>query len=221
MTEVFLVRHGQAAFGTDNYDRLSDRGRQQAWLLGRYLSNRSLAFDRVMLGTLRRHRETQEAIGSAFSESIPVTETPDLDEYNLRNIVRSWRDQTDCSDRGSRSIEEFYRVAGSALRAWSNDKLPRAPDNWAVFRGRICTVLEEIGDSSAHRMLVVTSGGPISVFLQETLKLTADVMVDLNLELANTGVTRLVVKHQTRRLISFNSTAHLENSEDESLVTYL
>lgn len=221
MTEIFLVRHGQATFGTDNYDRLSDKGRQQASLLGRYLSNRGIEFDGVMLGTLRRHRETLEAIGSPFSESIPVTETTDLDEYNLRNIVKSWRDQTDCSDRGSRSIEEFYRVAGSALRAWSNDRLPRAPDNWAVFRQRVRAVLEELAGSSAHRMLVVTSGGPISVFLQQTLKLTADVMVDLNLELANTGVTRLVVKKQARRLISFNSVAHLENSNQESLVTYL
>ena len=35
MAMVLLVRHGQAAFGSDHYDRLSDRGRQQArWLKG-------------------------------------------------------------------------------------------------------------------------------------------------------------------------------------------
>ena len=35
---VLLVRHGQAAFGTDHYDRLSERGRQQARWLGEHLA---------------------------------------------------------------------------------------------------------------------------------------------------------------------------------------
>ena len=30
MAQFYLVRHGQASFGTDNYDRLSELGHQQA-----------------------------------------------------------------------------------------------------------------------------------------------------------------------------------------------
>ena len=34
MGAIYLVRHGQAAFGTDDYDRLTEIGYTQARLLG-------------------------------------------------------------------------------------------------------------------------------------------------------------------------------------------
>ncbi len=221
MTEVYLVRHGQATFGSDHYDRLSETGRLQAALLGRHLAERGLRFDGVMLGTLQRHRETLQAMGAPFSDGMPVTGTTDLDEYELRDIIRSWRELTGREDRGSESIEAFYRVAQSALRAWSSGELPQAPLSWPTFRARSRAVMETIADSSAERMLVITSGGPISAHLQDLLNLTPEVMVALNLELANTGVTRLIIEQRTRRLISFNSVAHLESGEHQSLISRL
>jgi len=41
MSEIFLVRHAQASFGTDNYDELSDIGWQQSRLLGEYFFSRN------------------------------------------------------------------------------------------------------------------------------------------------------------------------------------
>ena len=58
MAMVLLVRHGQAAFGTEHYDRLSDQGRQQARWLGEYLAARGLRFRTVVAGTLARQRDT-------------------------------------------------------------------------------------------------------------------------------------------------------------------
>lgn len=37
MSVIYLVRHGQASFGSDDYDRLSTIGREQAQALGEYL----------------------------------------------------------------------------------------------------------------------------------------------------------------------------------------
>ena len=34
MAEILVVRHGQASFGADNYDELSEKGRNQGRLLG-------------------------------------------------------------------------------------------------------------------------------------------------------------------------------------------
>ncbi|MCO8647501.1 histidine phosphatase family protein, partial [Burkholderia multivorans] len=45
MAELFLVRHGQASFGTDDYDRLSDVGVQQGVWLGEYLARAHAPFD--------------------------------------------------------------------------------------------------------------------------------------------------------------------------------
>ena len=49
MAELFLVRHAQAAFGTDDYDRLTELGHRQARWLGTYFRERDLHFDRVVM----------------------------------------------------------------------------------------------------------------------------------------------------------------------------
>ncbi|HEX5739103.1 MAG TPA: phosphoglycerate mutase family protein, partial [Hydrogenophaga sp.] len=58
MGTLYLVRHGQASFGAEDYDQLSERGRQQSVQLGRYWAARGLVFDAVITGTLRRHEQT-------------------------------------------------------------------------------------------------------------------------------------------------------------------
>ncbi|HEX5612745.1 MAG TPA: phosphoglycerate mutase family protein, partial [Burkholderiales bacterium] len=48
MAELYLVRHAQASFGTEDYDRLSELGRRQARWLGEYFAERGMRFDRVV-----------------------------------------------------------------------------------------------------------------------------------------------------------------------------
>ena len=43
-----MVRHAQASFGTDDYDRLSELGHRQAGWLGEYFRYRGLTFDQVV-----------------------------------------------------------------------------------------------------------------------------------------------------------------------------
>lgn len=38
MTTIYLVRHGQASFGTASYDQLSAKGEQQAQVVGDFLN---------------------------------------------------------------------------------------------------------------------------------------------------------------------------------------
>ena len=64
MGTLYLVRHGQASFGADDYDQLSPLGRQQAVRLGEYLRPKlqGQAIEAVMMGSLKRHRQTWEGI---------------------------------------------------------------------------------------------------------------------------------------------------------------
>ena len=50
MTRIVLVRHAQASFGTDDYDRLSPLGHQQAAWLAEYFKSHDLSFDRAIRG---------------------------------------------------------------------------------------------------------------------------------------------------------------------------
>jgi broad specificity phosphatase PhoE len=42
MGTLYLVRHGQASFGADDYDQLSELGRRQSVRLGEYLARQGL-----------------------------------------------------------------------------------------------------------------------------------------------------------------------------------
>ena len=61
MSILCLVRHAQASFLTQDYDRLSPLGHEQSRLLGEYCVRHDLHFDRAIIGPRRRHRETAEA----------------------------------------------------------------------------------------------------------------------------------------------------------------
>ena len=61
MAQFYLVRHGQASFGSDNYDQLSPLGHQQARWLGEYFAERDMQFDGLITGDLVRHQETGAA----------------------------------------------------------------------------------------------------------------------------------------------------------------
>lgn len=72
MTEIILVRHGQAnTHATDEvaYDRLSDLGHRQAGWLGAWLGDTDPHFDRVITGTLSRQRQTAAAMGFSATDT--------------------------------------------------------------------------------------------------------------------------------------------------------
>jgi broad specificity phosphatase PhoE len=57
MTDIYFIRHGQASFGERNYDQLSERGRDQAFLLADYLIDMEAYFPVVFSGSKRRQME--------------------------------------------------------------------------------------------------------------------------------------------------------------------
>ena len=83
MAELYLVRHGQASFGTDDYDRLSTLGEQQSVWLGEYLSERKIDFDHVIIGTQLRHRQTAEGICLGMGRAPAFALHAGLNEYDF------------------------------------------------------------------------------------------------------------------------------------------
>ena len=93
MGVIHVVRHGQAAFGTEHYDRLTEIGFAQARLLGDYFSRRNIRFDAVFTGTLRRQTETAQGIieGHSALSKQPLAESfPGLDEYKPEAVMMAF-----------------------------------------------------------------------------------------------------------------------------------
>ncbi len=96
MAEILMVRHGQAAFGTDNYDRLTELGWEQSRILGEHFAATEPQFDAVFTGTLRRHRETLTGIQQALPALPAAVELPGLNEFDFHALVTAYRGQHTC-----------------------------------------------------------------------------------------------------------------------------
>src|SRR5262249_45149663 len=91
MSDLVLVRHAQASFLADDYDRLSPLGESQAEPLGAEWARRSVRFDEVYTGPRRRQQQTAERVGAAYRASglgwpEPVV-VDELDEYDLTGLL--------------------------------------------------------------------------------------------------------------------------------------
>ena len=71
MGQLLLVRHGQASFGADDYDVLSPTGWEQGRRLGAHLAAAGVSPTALVRGTMRRHRETLEAMCEGAGGATP------------------------------------------------------------------------------------------------------------------------------------------------------
>ena len=80
IASIFLIRHGQASFGSADYDQLSQLGCCQAQVLSDYFSDIGIRLDAVYSGTLKRQRQTAEIATASQPACIPFHNDPRLNE---------------------------------------------------------------------------------------------------------------------------------------------
>jgi broad specificity phosphatase PhoE len=226
MGEIYLVRHGQASFGAANYDALSSVGHEQARHLGDYFRQRGLEFDRVAIGTMTRHRETLDGtgvLGNGASTLAPEI-LPGLNEYDFHALIHCHVAQFPTDPPVDlKDPRAFYRQLRLALGAWADGSLQPGEtcESWAVFEARIRQSLRALtAKADAKRILVVSSGGAISMLIREVLGLRVEQMIEMNLQTLNTSITRLMFKGDRVRLQSWNGLPHLERPEAQHLLSY-
>jgi broad specificity phosphatase PhoE len=219
MAELVLVRHGQASFGADDYDKLSELGWRQSRWLGEHFAERGAAFDRIVRGSLRRHAETLAGIGEGMGKPLDAGEDPRLNEYDSHALLSAHLKGKPLPESGDR--REHFRVLREAMYAWTDGKLAGAPhEPFSEFRGRVLAALGELRSGAAKRVLVVSSGGPISTILAEVLGMPQRGVVDLNLQTRNTGISELQTGARRIHCVSFNNVPHLDRPDRRGALTY-
>ncbi|MGC2967508.1 histidine phosphatase family protein [Paraburkholderia aspalathi] len=223
MAELYFVRHGQASFGADNYDELSPSGRTQSSWLGEYFAQANLRFDRVVIGTMQRHRQTADAILAAMGgPPIELAQDAGLNEYDFEALFAAVGDEgLPSALSATSSKKDFYKGLRHVLQLWADDRLPGAvPETWQQFQTRVQRARSDIQRAGGKRVLVVSSGGPIAVTAQQVLQAPAASAIALNLQIRNSSVCQYVFNDDAMSLVSFNSVPHLEHAERREFVTY-
>ena len=206
MGEIILVRHGQANSGAtdeESYDRLSALGHQQARWLGDYLRQKEASFDKIISGSLRRHRETAAGIG--YDE--PLID-PRLNEMDYFNLGQALEDVHGVPFPGP---DEFAGHVPQVMEAWHKAEI-KGVETFASFEDRVTSVLQEAAEPGV-RVLCVTSGGVIGMIIRHLLDLNPTRMAHVLLPIMNSSIHRVRVIPQGPILASFNAIPHLDDAD--------
>jgi broad specificity phosphatase PhoE len=212
MSLIYLVRHGQASFGAEDYDRLSELGRRQSHWLGEYFAERGIRFARVLCGTLARQRDTATAILSAMGETIEPLVHPGFDEYHAGPIYTAFTRGRSPVEHQRADYKDYWQTFRKAMNHWADTGLEDVPETWAQFGERIAAGLAAAAADTGRedRVLVVSSGGAICRAVADVLGAPASTAIELNLQYRNSGFTELIAGGGRFRLLSFNQVPHLE-----------
>jgi broad specificity phosphatase PhoE len=214
---VLLVRHGQASFGAEDYDVLSETGVEQSGVLGRSLAAAGVEASAVVPGAMKRQRDTATALAGAAGWSAVPEVDEGWNEFDHLAVVARAAEAFDGLDR-----RDFQRVFERATARWvSGAHDEEYAESWAGFVGRVRAALDR-ACAAVGVTVVATSGGPIAVACAMLVDRDASaaelgrLWSSFNTVIANTSVTRVIEGSTGRRLLTFNEHAHLSRE----LLTY-
>ena len=238
MGRLFVVRHAQASFLSQNYDQLSELGRTQSRLLGEYWARRRVVFDRVCTGPAIRHRKTALIVGEAYRRvGLKFPEPVILEEFDefqgdtvlsqslpqllARNAkVHELHDAMQSSGTENEKRANFQRLFEAVISMWVDGEIaPQGVETWREFCARVhCGLAAFLGNGRKGEVVVIfTSGGPLSVAVQRALHLSAQNTLRIAWMARNSSFSEFLFSGDRLTLSSFNSFPHLD---DDSLLTY-
>jgi broad specificity phosphatase PhoE len=238
MGRLFLVRHAQASFLSQNYDQLSDLGQMQSRLLGEYWARHRLVFDRVCSGPAIRHEKTARIVGEIYGrsglnfpepsvleefdefhgEAVLSQSLPQLLTHNAK--IRELHEALENSSTEAEKRANFQRLFEAVISMWAHGEIaPRNVETWQEFCVRanrgLATFLAN--GRKGEVVAIFTSGGPISVVVQRALHLSAQDTLRIVWMARNSSFSEFLFSGDRLTVSSFNSFPHLD---DDSLLTY-
>ena len=207
MGAIHLIRHGQASWGADDYDQLSELGGKQSAALGQSWEAGDFRPTWSVCGSLKRHAQT----------AVPALDAIDGDLYD---IDEGWNEYdhlalTHASDPADRPTDarEFQAILDAALAGWvaGESGAEGAGETFADFQARVLGALDAATENagSGQNVAVFTSGGPIGLVVSQLLVGDASLFIPLNRVVINASVTTVIVGRGGRRLLAFNEHTHI------------
>ena len=235
MSELIVVRHGQASFLSDDYDKLSALGREQSRHLGRYWASQELIPTHMIVGPRRRQQETADALRetlSAASISLPELIRDDrLDEFDWDGLKR-YADSTlsrqdtkvaahkkafESADSPVAKRREIQHYMEAIMARWVEGSFHEdGLETWAEFCSRVEVAIHAhmAETPRGSRVALFTSGGVAAVAAGRVLGLTAPKMVGLIWTLRNSATVEFLYHGDRISMSAFNSAPHLPDRAD-------
>ena len=218
---LYLVRHGQASFGADNYDQLSDLGQRQCLQLGRYVASKGRRFEAVISGTLQRQIQSQQAIAAGLGQATEALRLPGLNEYDSHAVISAVHPQPLAKPSTPELYRHHFRLLRQGLAAWmAGQTQPVGMPSYADFVAGVAAAMDHVRSQCEGDVLMVSSGGPIATAVGGVLGVAPEVTVELNMRIRNSAVTEFHFNPKRHALVSYNTLPHLDADEFAHWVTF-
>jgi len=222
MGQLYLVRHGQASFGADDYDQLSDLGRRQAVQLGRYWAGRGWRPDAVLMGSLRRHAQTWEGIAEGAGLDLQPLVWPGLNEYDSHAVIRTVHPHPLARPDTPELYRHHFRLLRDGLAQWMAGTVsPAGMPTYEDFVRGITGALDHVrAHHQGQKVLIVSSGGPISTAVGHVLGMSPEATIELNMRIRNSAVSEFQFNPKRHTLLTYNTLPHLDDLALAEWITY-
>jgi broad specificity phosphatase PhoE len=202
---IHLIRHGQASWGAEDYDELSERGVRQAALLGMSWEASDWGPTVAVSGSLRRHTRTAIAAIDASGRGEGYDVDAGWNEYDHRTLT----DRLNLT--GTMTPQEFQPLLEESLERWMDGRLSDAVPAYADWHGGVLGSFERAiaAAGPGQDVAVFTSGGPIATVVSHLLTGDDSLFIRLNAVIVNASVTTVINGSTGPRVLSFNEHTHL------------
>lgn len=234
MASIYVVRHGQASFGEENYDKLSTLGCRQAEVLGEYFRDCGIHFDATFSGDLQRQRKTAKLAIASQPGSDNHTIDTRFNELNNEeqyealgpDIIANNPVLKAMVDGGLSSSKDYQKVLKHIFNRWVSPDCPASNiQSWSDYRDGVWAALNEIiqQQGSGKTVGLFTSGGTIATIMAQVLGLTSEHVYSFYEPVINCSVTQLFYSGDRVSLSYYNDHSYLKvlgTQRGEQLVTY-
>ena len=218
---LYLVRHGQASFGAEDYDNLSALGTRQSVRLGEYFAHKGIRFEAALAGTLRRHGQTYAGICQGASLSLPALPWPGLNEYDSAAVIAAIHPQPLEKPDTPERYRHHFRLLRDGLTQWMNGVVsPKGMPDYSAFVAGITSALDHVRKNFEGNVLLVSSGGPIATAVGQVLGTSPETTIEMNLRIRNSAVTEFVFNPKRHMLLTYNTLPHLDAAQYADWTSY-
>ena len=234
MATIYLIRHGQASFGADDYDKLSPLGCLQAQRVGHYLRDCGISFDAAFSGDLLRQRETAELALASQAETVPhhidarfnEIQNDEQVKYLMPEVVKANPQIQALVDRGLSSSKDYQKVIDAVFNYWVSPACnePRI-QSWQDYSSGVRDALQDVmrSQGSGKTLAIFTSGGTIATMVAQVLGLSGADTYKFYEPVFNCSVSQIFYSGDKTSLSYFNDRSFLQllgAQNDEELVSY-
>ena len=221
MGTLYLVRHGQASFGADDYDVLSPLGHQQAKCLGEYFRSKNVTFEAALTGTLRRQISTFDCICQGMQISLEADRWPGLNEYDSHAVIATVHTGKLDNPTTPEQYRHHFRLLKDGLKQWMDGVVsPLGMPSYSDFVRGVTSALDHVRQTQTSNVLLVSSGGPISTAVGHILGCSPEATIELNLRIRNSSITEFAFTPKRHMLVTYNTLPHLDAPLYADWVTY-